>query len=441
MRQTRKVATGRRGAIAPFAALLMTVLVGMLAFSIDTGYMVAVRSELQNAADAAALSAAQQLQQPFVQFALANKLANAGVAGQSQIAANIYNAATADTTTPTSPICTAQNVASKNFAGGVTVNVPGADISFWYWDGTSPSFQAPNNASPSTAVFPNTVTVVTRRDATANGPVSLFFGQIFGMSAVELTATASATIFAGDVGSLQVVGNNVSGSTPIIGAHILPVAFDVNYWIKYTKTGVSPDGNVYLGPNGMPQVQVYPYPGNAPGSFGLLDVGVPSNNVPAFRSWINNGQTPNDINYLVSNNLVPVSMTAPKQWKCGPGLKSTLVTNFQSVEGVPNLLPLFIPVDRGFTSAYMLNAVSTGTYQAATGQGQGATYAICGFVGVDVTQATGNGSNLIISVQPMSIVDPTAVMTAGSTIPASLGQATQFGNYLPTTFVSAKLTR
>jgi Flp pilus assembly protein TadG len=36
----------RRGAVAPMAALLLAVLVGMLAFSIDVGYIAVVKGEL-----------------------------------------------------------------------------------------------------------------------------------------------------------------------------------------------------------------------------------------------------------------------------------------------------------------------------------------------------------------------------------------------------------
>lgn len=408
----------RRGAIVVLAALVMAILVGMMAFAIDTGYMVAVRAELQNAADAAALAAAQRLQQPFVQFCQART--NSSTYPKAY---DIYSAAISDSTTPTSPICTAQTIASLNRAGGVSVTVPTADISFTYWDGTN----APVAASYPDD-FPNTVTVVTRRDATANGSLHLFFAQIFGIPTVDLKATASATIYVGDVSSLQTI--------PGVNAHILPVAFDVNYLRTFATTGVSPDGNTYSGSNGLPQVQIYPYPGNAPGSFGLLDVGMPANNTPAFRSWIDSGQTPNDINYLVSNNLVPVSLTAPEQWKCGPGMKSTLVSNFQSVMGEPNLLPLFEPVYNGGNGTYQLNSGS-GSYQAATGNGQGATYAIVGFVGVTITQADGSGSSLVISVQPMAVVDPTALISN----PAPAGvKRTQFGTF-QTTFVSAKLTQ
>lgn len=394
--------TRRRGAIVPLAAVLLTLLVGMLAFAIDIGYIATVRAEMQNAADAAALAAAQRLQEPFVQFY------SPGQKSQS----SIYSAILNDTTTATSAICTAQQVASSNKAGGVSITVPASDVTFSYWDGqnsaVTPSY--PNQ-------FPNSVTVVVRRDNVANGPVGLFFAQIFGISTIQLTASARATIFAGDVSSLKVI--------PGVNAHILPVALDVNYWKTYATTGKSPDGNIVNGPNGNPQLHVYPYPGNAPGSFGLLDVGPPQNNAPAFRSWIDTGETPNDISYLQTNSLVPVTQAAPKQWKCGPGLKSTLLANFQSVMGKANLLPLFAPV-------------TTSPYLAATSNGQSATYAIVGFIGVTVTQAQGNGDNMDISVQPMAMVDPTALISSPK--PATGTSLTQFGTF-QTTFVSAKLTQ
>lgn len=396
----------RRAAVVPMAALLMTFLVGMLAFSIDIGYMCAVEAELQNAADAAALAGAQQIQNAFVSFY------SPGQTQQEQI----YFQVTTDTSNPASPIPTAQRFAALNQAGGVYVQVPVSDISFSYYDGTNPPVAAsyPN-------YFPNSITVTTRRDNVANGPLGLFFARIFGMNTMNLTATARATIYAGDVSSLQVI--------PGVNAHILPVALDVNVWTNYANANwTSPwlGGNVTTGPNGNPQLQVYPFATNTPGSFGLLDTGVPSNNAPAFRNWIDSGSTPNDINYLLSNGLLPVSPSDPQSWKCGPGLKSTLLSNFQSQIGVPNLIPLFTPV------------TPLPNYVAANGTGQNATYAIIGFVGVTITQADGSGGGMNISVQPSAIVDPTEVIFNAS--PARASQLTIFGTP-QTTFVSAKLTQ
>ena len=51
----------RRGTILVLAAFLLIVMMGMLAFSIDLGYMMKVRAELQRATDAAALAGAGSL--------------------------------------------------------------------------------------------------------------------------------------------------------------------------------------------------------------------------------------------------------------------------------------------------------------------------------------------------------------------------------------------
>jgi Flp pilus assembly protein TadG len=399
-----KTRTGnRKAAVVPLTALLMTFLVGLMAFAIDLGYVASVQGQLQNAADAAALAGAERLQPLYVQYYSP---------GQTQ-KSQIYQLATSDTTTATGPICTAQQYAHDNVAGGVHIDLLAADVSFSYYDGTN-AFAAPSY--PNT--FPNTVTVVVRRDSQANGSLGLFFGRIFGWSAIDLQATASATIYAGDVTSLQAIPN--------VNAHILPVALDVNVWKTFYSTGKSPDGNIYLGPNGQPQLQVYPFDTNTPGSFGLLDVGPPQNNAPAFRNWIDDGETPNDISYLLSNSLVPVSPDAPKSWKCGPGLKSTLLTNFESVIGEPNLIPLFVP------------ASPQPNYVAATGNGQGATYAILGFAGVAVSEATGSGSNMNISLQPCATIDPTSIFSNAS--PARPTQPTNISTPL-STFIPAKLTR
>ncbi len=406
----------RRAAVVPLAALLMTLLVGMLAFSIDIGYICAVKAELQNAADAAALAGAQQMQTYFVNYY------SPGQTNQQ----SIYNDLTTNANNPNGPIATAQSYAAYNKAGGVNISLPKADISFSYYDGTT--FTAASYPN----FFPNTINVTTRRDNVANTPLGLFFGQIFGVSSTNLTATASATIYAGDTTSLQVI--------PGVNAHILPVALDENVWKAFNNsanyangtfltdpTGYLSSSYVTTGSNGLPQLQVYPFGTNTPGSFGLIDTGVPSNNAPAFRNWIDNGDTPNDINYLLSNSLLPVSQSSPEPWKVGPGLTNTLITNFQSQIGVPNLIPLFQPVS------------PPPAYVAASNTGQNATYAIVGFVGVTITEANGSGNaGLTVSIQPMAINDPTAVILNPS--PARAGQLTQFGTS-QTTFISAKLTQ
>src|SRR6476660_4204450 len=103
-------ATRRKGAIVPLTALLMTFIVGLMAFAIDLGYVASVEGELQNAADAAALAGAEQLQNLYVQYYAP------GQTNQQQV----YNLATSDTTNASSPIPTAQRICHANTVGGVT---------------------------------------------------------------------------------------------------------------------------------------------------------------------------------------------------------------------------------------------------------------------------------------------------------------------------------
>jgi Flp pilus assembly protein TadG len=401
----------RSGAVVPLFALMLIPLLGMLAFSIDAGYMALVKSDLQNAADAAALAGAEKLQQLYVQYYQP---------GQTSQTSIFINATT--NSGPHSPMATAELFAGYNKAGNVSLSVPDSDVNFGFTNAQGYYFT-------SYAGFPNTIEVVVRRDSVANTPLKLFFGGLLGMPSINMTATARATIYSGPVTSLQAIAG--------VGAHILPVALDYKVWDQFYQTGVSPDGIIHLNAsNQVPELQVYPYAGDAPGNFALLDVGPPQNNAPAFRNWIDYGETPNDISYLLNTGLLPVSMQGPESWKGGPGLKSTLVSDFASQEGVPNLIPLFKAVQYP-------SPANNNTYIAAASQGQNATYSIVGFVGVDISRATSTGlSNMVIAIQPMAVVDPSAV------IPGATPAGTQSSPMTPsvptytttTTFTSAKLT-
>ena len=375
MRRADQTRHSRPGVIAPLAALLMIVLLGMLAFSVDVGYMVVAQTDLQNAADAGALAGAETLKTYYLQY-------------QQNPQGNALSQATGSGTG--SPMKTAETFAAYNKAGGVSITVLDADVTFGNTD-------ASGNFSTNYTGFPNTISVTARRDSSANGALSLFFGPVFGKSSQALTATARASIYVGNITTFQNNGSNGS---------MLPVALDYNEWVNFYNTGKSPDGSTYYGSNSKAQLQVYPDPGNAPGQFGLLDIGAPANDTPAFSSWIDNGPTSSDIQYLLNNSLLPVSLSSPESWKGGPGMKSELQSDFASVIGRPSIIPLFKPV-------------STSPYQAASGNGSNTTYSIVGFASVTISEADGRGSNMNISVQSASpSTDSTAVWTwapAGTT--------------------------
>ena len=400
----------RRGAIVPLFALLLIPLLAMLAFSIDAGWMVLCRTDLQNTADAAALAGAEKLQNLYVQYNMPGQLAQGTI-----LARTLTNSG------PDSPMATAEKFAALNKAGNVYITLLDQDVTFGFTDANG------NYTSPYLLGFPNTIEVIVRRDEVANGPLNLFFAHILGIASTNITATARATIYSGAVSSLR--------SLPGVSPHVLPVALDYKIWDTFYKTGLSPDGLIHLNAtNGTPQLHVYPYPANAPGSFGLVDTGPPANEVPAFKPWIDDGQTPNDITYLLNNNMLPVSTNAPAQWKVGPGLKNSLQDDFNSQMAQPNLIPLF--------KAVHYPDLLDPTYTAAANSGQGATYAIVGFIGITVSAVSGSGGNLDIQIQPMAVVDPNAVIQnltpAGTQVfPLTPSVLT---NTTITTFGSAKLT-
>jgi len=365
----------------------------MMAFAIDTGYMCLAQTELQNAADAAARAGSQSLQPYFVQYYLPGQGNQSGILNNAKAAA----------------LAVAKKYSSLNTAAGVNIQLLDADVGFGFLD-------ASGNYTPSAPSFPNSVSVVARRDSLQNGPLALFFGAILGKPRQDLQATARTTMYTGEVSSLQVV--------PGLRSRMLPVALDINIWQVFYQTGKSPDGKKHPGPNGAYQIQVYPYPKQTSGNFSLLCIGPPDGNSPTFRNWIDNGMAPSDIQYQVDHALVPVSPAAPKPWAGGPGMTDTLGANFADVLNLPNMIPLFRPI-------------STSPYQAADSTGQNSTYNIIGFASVIVSEVSGNGSNLNLSLQPCAVSDASAVYT--NVMPAGSGVSTTTGT-MQTTFLAPKLT-
>jgi Flp pilus assembly protein TadG len=136
----------RSGAIIVWAAVLIPVLIGMVAFAVDVGYMCLARNHLQVAADAGAMGGVGRLSK-----------------GQPEARAK------------------AEEIAEAHFAGatGDTISVASADIVLGGWTQSNRTFTPTTNG-------PNAVKVTTRKT------INLFFGRIFGMGTMTLEATAIA---------------------------------------------------------------------------------------------------------------------------------------------------------------------------------------------------------------------------------------------------------
>jgi Flp pilus assembly protein TadG len=401
-------------------ALLAVPLVGLVAFAVDAGWMVLAQSDLQNAADAAALAGAQQLigqstynssskmyslTNGFVDYYLPNQTASQQT--------TILNAAT------TAASKSAKDFASYSTAGGVSSLVlKDADIEFGITDsqGTYSKLSSPYSQ------FPNTIKVTIRLDSSANGALPLFFAPVLGAKNKTLTATASATIYAGTLNSFQTPTTFKSG--------MLPMTYDQDHWNYFLKNGKSIDGVTSTDGNGTPQLSIYPS-GKYTGNFGLLSLDDSSDGASTISGWIDSGVSSSDLQSLINANLIPLSAhDATKwDWKGNSGLKDGDVKDLSSHIGDTYLMPLF--------KAYNTGASKSSDYAAGSGQGTNYYYDIVQFVSVKLTAVDSSGKNKSVMVVPAAYIDPNAVFSSISpaTAPAS-GSAS-----LVTTFSSAKLTQ
>jgi len=141
----------RRGIVVILAAIVLVVMLAMAAFAVDLGYVALVRTQLQTAADAAAL------------------------------------AAVATSTTIDDAKATALSYANQHRASGRQIAIQAGDVQCGTWNADTGVFTVV------TSGLSNAVKVTTKTDETRGGRTALFFGNIFGLSSITQQASAIAT--------------------------------------------------------------------------------------------------------------------------------------------------------------------------------------------------------------------------------------------------------
>ena len=139
----------RRGAIVVLAAFLMIMMMGMIAFSFDLGYILLVKTELQVAADSAALAAGSQMSAP------------------KQDLQDV-----------------AKNYVKMHNAGGHNIKIENSDIEYGIWDSDTRTFVATNAVG-------NALRITARRDD-ATGNNGLFFAKVLGHDTFDVSVSAIA---------------------------------------------------------------------------------------------------------------------------------------------------------------------------------------------------------------------------------------------------------
>jgi Flp pilus assembly protein TadG len=144
----------RRGATVVLAAVIMLVLLAILAFSIDIGYICLERARCQNAADSASHAAACRL------------LTDPEALTESREVAIAY--------------------AEKNMPNAGAV-LKAADVEFGIWDRDDRTYTVDSDS-------PNAVRVVIRRSEDNDNPLPLFFAPLIGHQFADVTAEAITII-------------------------------------------------------------------------------------------------------------------------------------------------------------------------------------------------------------------------------------------------------
>ena len=251
----------RRGAIMVLAALLMTALVGLMAFSVDYGYLLKVRTDLQRSADASALAAVQDL---------IRKPDGTQDLNKARETARAY---------------VRDNLADSSF------QVATADIEIGRYD---PQTIYTNLTLLNTGTF-DTVRVTLRRDGATNPNVPLFFARLLGTQTATVTARATAILQKGEY-----MGP---------GVEILPFATPMDLWNslspgdEWTAYG---DGKLKDGSGN-----------DVPGNWGTCDIGDTNNSSSELNDQILNGLRQADLDALRRMAEFRKPTTSTVRSRCG----------------------------------------------------------------------------------------------------------------------------
>jgi len=139
----------RRGNVVILSCTLLAIMMGMVAFAVDLGYIAYARTELQRTADAVALAAAAKL--------------------PDQTAAK-----------------TVGIDVSTNNSSNISPTLANSNFEFGHWSRKTNTFTTPTPAFRST----NAVRVTIKRTKANGNPLNLFYGRVLGKSSTDMTITA-----------------------------------------------------------------------------------------------------------------------------------------------------------------------------------------------------------------------------------------------------------
>lgn len=227
----RRLLREEKGVTAALAAVFLTFMVGIMGAAVDLGAVYSAKAQLQNAADSAALAAADTM---------------LGMGSNSKVTAQ-----------PSTGLVSAQTLAASNSALGVPTRLktpPGNDFVIGYYDTSSRGFVSGRTGMGLTnAADLNAVQVTLRRDSQANSPISTFFARILGLDEIGVQATSIA--FRGYPGT--VAQGTVKIPVAIVDQDISSSCAPCNETTTYKLDNIAAWTSFSTNPNNSTTVQNY----------------------------------------------------------------------------------------------------------------------------------------------------------------------------------------
>ncbi|TWU28338.1 TadE/TadG family type IV pilus assembly protein [Bythopirellula polymerisocia] len=361
----RLIRSARKGSVTILAAILSIVMLAMVAFSVDVGYVLSVKEELQRTADATALATVWDYGKNLV-----DKVDPQTSQSNARLTAQQY--ATCNAVTNSGP----QLDSNAN-------NSSGGDLVFGFVDNFYNPHMTTGNSSP-TKPF-NAVRVLVRRDGELNGEAPMFFGRIFGLTGTPLQAEATAAII-----------RDVKGfSTPHNGENLdlLPYALDLETWDDWCNHNGGEDDwswdsdskSICPGGDGWREVNLFPQGTGSPGNRGTVDIGSSNNSTSDIARQILYGINAADMACM--GGSIAFNDSGELYLNGDTGISAGVKDELAAIKGKPRCIPIFSNV---------------------TSPGNNATYTIVKWMGIRImdVKLTGPMSKKHVTIQAAPMVGP-----------------------------------
>jgi Flp pilus assembly protein TadG len=352
--------TRRKGAVTVLIVLFLFVFLALAAMAVDLGYLGMARSQMQRAADAAAMAAVWEY--AVQAWEQGDTMA---VRGQAFSHAN--------------------SVAQDNAICKTSPSLASADVKWGYLADFTNRNETLDTGVPLERT--NAVEVLLRRTDTLNGRVPSFFARVLGVPGFSSTVTATA-------GMLR----NIQGFTvPSDGSDLgfIPITLDEPTWDDLLAGGGTDQWSfdpttkaISAGADGIREVNLYPLGSGPPGNRGTLDIGSSGNSTSDISRQILHGLSPSDLAY--HGGSLQLDHNGELDLNGDTGISAGIKDELTAIKGKPRVIPLFREVQ---------------------GPGNNAQYTIVRFVGVRImhVKLTGSMSSKQVIIQPAPIVVKGAV--------------------------------